>query len=242
MIMAHDFGLIGKNISYSFSKQFFEQKFKKLMLNNYTYELFDLLTINEVEKLFSNKNLCGFNVTQPYKQSIIPYLDELSPEAATVNAVNTVLIKDGKKIGYNTDVYGFEKSLKLFPFPNDKKALILGDGGAAQAVKHILNVHQFSYQTIMRNSEKTFQHLSLDEVADHPLIVQCTPVGTFPNIDDCVPFPFEGISNKHLIIDLIYNPEQTKFMKEASKRGAKTLNGLYMLEMQAEKAWEIWNF
>lgn len=242
MITAHNFGLIGKNISYSFSKHFFEQKFKKLMLNNYTYELFDLPSINDVEKLFSNKNLRGYNVTQPYKQSIIPYLDELSPEATTVNAVNTVLIKDGKKIGYNTDVYGFEKSLKLFPLPSLRKALILGDGGAAQAVKHILTVHQFSHQTITRNGDKTFHQLNNADVTEHQLIVQCTPVGTFPKVDECVPFPFEGLSNKHLIIDLIYNPEQTQFMKEASKRGAKTLNGLYMLEMQAEKAWEIWNF
>ena len=242
MITTHEFGLIGKNISYSFSKNFFEEKFKKLMLNNYSYSLFDLESIEEVEELFKNPNLRGFNVTQPYKQQIIPYLDELSPEAAEVNAVNTVLIKDGKKIGYNTDIYGFEKSLKLFINNQPKKALVLGDGGAAKAVKYVLEKNNIPHQTITRKSHPTFSDVDSNLVKDHEIIIQCTPVGTFPNTESCVDFPFEGIGKQHLVIDLIYNPSQTLFMKNSSKFGAKTLNGLYMLEMQAEKAWEIWRF
>ncbi|KPH11093.1 shikimate dehydrogenase [Chryseobacterium sp. ERMR1:04] len=235
-------GLIGRNISYSFSKKFFEDKFQKLMLKGYSYSIFDLKEIDEVEGLFSTPDLLGFNVTIPYKEKIIDYLDELSDEAEKIGAVNCVLVQDGKKIGYNTDAVGFEKTLLLHKKAHQDSALILGNGGAAKAVKYALDKHGISSKIISRNSEINFENLDKETVQNHKIIVQCTPVGTFPNVEDCLDFPFEGLSKDHLIIDLIYNPNYTQFIIKASEKGAKTVNGYYMLEQQAEKAWEIWNF
>lgn len=235
-------GLIGKNISYSFSKKFFEDKFQKLMLKDFSYTIFDLSEINEVENLLADPELLGFNVTIPYKEKIIDYLDRLSDEAEKIGAVNCVLIQDGKKTGYNTDAFGFEKTFLLHKKPHQDKALILGNGGAAKAVKYIMDKHGIPSITVSRNSEINFNNLDSETVRDHKIIIQCTPVGTFPNVEDCLDFPFEGITSQHLIIDLIYNPNYTQFIMKASEKGAKTVNGYYMLEQQAEKAWEIWNF
>ncbi|MCW3162653.1 shikimate dehydrogenase family protein [Chryseobacterium oryctis] len=242
MVSNKKLGLIGRNISYSFSKKFFENKFQKLMLKDYSYNIFDLSEIQEVENLFSSPELLGFNVTIPYKEKIIDYLDELSDEAEKIGAVNCVLIQNGKKTGYNTDAFGFEKTLLLHKKPQQDSALILGNGGAAKAVKYVLDKHGIASKTISRNSEINFENLDQQTVKNHKIIIQCTPVGTFPNIEDCINFPFEGLSKEHLAIDLIYNPNYTKFIINASEKGAKTVNGYYMLEQQAEKAWEIWNF
>ena len=234
------FGLIGKNISYSFSKKYFTDKFNKLHLADHFYEIFDVNEIQDIEKLFSNSEIKGLNVTIPFKEKIIPFLDDLSEEAKEIGAVNCVKIKDGKKIGFNTDAYGFEKTLLLHLKDFHKNALILGNGGAAKAVKFILKKHNISYKTVARNAELNFENLDADTVKNHQLIIQCTPVGTFPNEQDCLSFPFEALSEKHLVIDLIYNPTYTQFLKNAAANSAKTLNGFYMLEQQAEKAWEIW--
>jgi len=235
-------GLIGRNISYSFSKKFFENKFQKLMLKDFSYDIFDLTEIAEVENLFSKPGLLGFNVTIPYKEKIIDYLDELSEEAKKIGAVNCVLIENGKKTGYNTDAFGFEKTLLLHKKTHQNSALILGNGGAAKAVKYALDKNGISSKIISRNSEINFENLDKETVENHKIIVQCTPVGTFPDVDACLDFPFDGITKDHLIIDLIYNPNYTQFILKASEKGAKTVNGYYMLEQQAEKAWEIWNF
>ena len=234
-------GLIGKNISYSFSKNYFGNKFKKLFLKNISYDIFDLNNISEVEHLFKNENVTGLNVTIPYKETIIPYLDELSDEAEKIGAVNTILIKNNIKKGFNTDVFGFEKTLLLHKKDQHHSALILGNGGAAKAVKYILEKHNIPYQIVSRNGDLNFENLTKEIVKEHPLIIQSTPVGTFPNVEDCLDFPFDGLSSEHLIIDLIYNPEYSLFIKMASERNAKTVNGFYMLEQQAEKSWEIWN-
>ncbi|WP_407483131.1 shikimate dehydrogenase family protein [Elizabethkingia meningoseptica] len=235
-------GLIGKNISYSFSKKHFEDKFKKLMLTAYTYDLFDLQQIDEVSGLLKDDTVKGFNVTIPYKEQIIPFLDELSDEAGKIGAVNTVKVfADGRKKGFNTDAFGFEKTLLAHRKEHHTSALILGDGGAAKAVKYVLDKHHIAHQTVSRRSDLNFENLRPEVVRGHTLIIQTTPVGTFPNVEDCVQFPFEGLSAQHLIIDLIYNPNYTKFIKNAAEKGAKTVNGYYMLEQQAEKAWEIWN-
>ncbi len=212
------------------------------MLKDFSYDIFDLSEINEVEDLFSSPGLLGFNVTIPYKEKIIDYLDELSDEAETIGAVNCVLIKNGKKTGYNTDAFGFEKTLLLHKKELQDKALILGNGGAAKAVKYILDKHNIPSKTISRSTEINFENLDKTTVENHKIIIQCTPVGTFPNVEDCLSFPFEGLSADHLVIDLIYNPNYTQFIIKASGKGAKTVNGYYMLEQQAEKAWEIWNF
>lgn len=234
-------GLIGKNISYSFSKNYFENKFKKLFLKNHTYGIFALQDIAEVEQIFKDSKINGLNVTIPFKEKIIPYLDQLSDEAEKIGAVNTILIKDNIKKGFNTDAFGFEKTLLLHKKDHHQSALILGNGGAAKAVKYILEKHRISYQTVTRSGVLNFENLTEEMVSNHPLIIQCTPVGTFPNVEDCLVFPFPGLTSKHLVIDLIYNPEYTLFLKMAAENHAKTVNGFYMLEQQAEKAWEIWN-
>ena len=235
-------GIIGRNISYSFSKKYFEDKFQRLMLKNYSYDVYDLQDLSGIENLLETPNLLGLNVTIPYKEKIIPFLDELSDEAQKTGAVNCILIKNGIKKGFNTDVFGFEKTLLLHRKDSHNSALVLGNGGAAKAIQYILEQHQIPYQTVSRTTELNYENLSSEIVSQNPLIIQCTPVGTFPNVDDCLNFPFEGITENHLIIDLIYNPNYTSFIKKAAEKGAKTANGFYMLEQQAEKNWEIWNF
>lgn len=233
-------GLIGRNISYSFSKKYFQEKFQKLNLPEYSYDIIDLKEIDEVEKLFSDPEILGFNVTIPYKEQIIPFLDKLSDEAEKIGAVNCVLIENGIKTGYNTDAIGFEKTLKIHKKPHQTNALILGDGGAAKAVQYVLDKNEISYKIISRKSEINFNNLDLETVRNHSIIIQCTPVGTFPNVEECLKFPFEALTDNHLVIDLIYNPNYTQFIINSAKYGAKTANGFYMLEQQAEKAWEIW--
>ena len=235
------FGLIGRNISYSFSKKYFEQKFQKLLLNNYSYDIFDTEDLQNIKKIFEIENIKGLNVTIPYKEKIIPFLDELSDEAMAIGAINCISIKNGKTKGFNTDAIGFEKTLLLHKKENQKTAIILGNGGAAKAVQYILKKNNIPYITVSRTTEINYENLSADQVENNLIIIQCTPVGTYPNVEDCLDFPFEGITENHLIIDLIYNPAYTKFIRYCAEKGAKTANGLYMLEQQAEKAWEIWN-
>lgn len=235
------FGLIGRNISYSFSKKYFEQKFQKLFLKNHSYEIFDIENLNQFAEILKTDSIKGINVTIPYKEQIIPFLDELSDEAKEIGAINCILIKDGKTKGFNTDTFGFEKTLLLHKKPHHNSALILGNGGAAKAVKYVLEKQNIPYITIARNTETNFENITENLVKENLLIVQCTPVGTFPNVDDTLHFPFEYITENHLVIDLIYNPTLTKFLKISAEKGAKTINGYYMLEQQAEKAWEIWN-
>lgn len=235
------FGLIGRNISYSFSKNFFEEKFKKLLLQNHSYDLFHLDSINDFEKLLEENNFSGLNVTIPYKTEVIPFLDELSDEAKKIGAVNCIHFSNGKKIGYNTDAFGFEKTLLLHRKDQHQSALILGDGGAAKAVKYILEKYRIPYETVARKNQLNFDNLTKVDVSENLLIIQTTPVGTFPNTNDVLMFPFEALTHEHLIIDLIYNPTYTEFIKKASIQNAKTVNGYFMLEQQAEKAWEIWN-
>ncbi len=234
-------GLIGKNISYSFSKKYFEQKFQKLLLPHFSYEIFDMEDLSALSGIMKSKDLRGLNVTIPYKEKIIPFIDELSEEAQEIGAINCISITNGKTKGYNTDAFGFEKTLLLHKKKHQETAIVLGNGGAAKAVQFILKKHQIPFITVSRNTEINYGNITLEMIKENPIIIQCTPVGTFPNIEDCLDIPFEGIGENHLIIDLIYNPEYSKFIKKAAERGAKTVNGLYMLEQQAEKAWEIWN-
>ena len=181
------------------------------------------------------------NVTIPYKELIIQYLDDLNEEAQEIGAVNCISIKNRIKKGFNTDAFGFEKSLLTQPKSLEYPALILGNGGAAKAVKFILEKYNIPYQVVSRKTELNFENLNKEIVKEHKIIIQCTPVGTFPNVDDCLSFPFAGITTEHFVIDLIYNPPQPTFLKNACENGAKTLNGQLMLKQQAEKAWEIWN-
>lgn len=235
------FGLIGKNISYSFSKKYFTDKFRKLFLD-YSYDIFDLEDISAFESLLQLQNIAGLNVTIPYKEKIISYLDELSDEAKIIGAVNCISFKDGIKKGYNTDAFGFRKTLELHRMRPHQSALVLGDGGAAKAIKYVLEKMGIPYKTVARKSEiLNFENLTKEDAEAHKIIVQCTPVGTFPDVEKHLDFPFEALTEDHLVIDLIYNPEYSAFLKKSITAGAKTVNGYYMLEQQAEKAWEIWN-
>lgn len=239
------FGLIGKNIDYSFSKSYFTAKFEKENLP-YTYENFDIDAISKFPDILQNHNLSGLNVTIPYKEQIIPYLDSIDRVAAQIGAINTIKFHPSGKIeGFNTDYYGFKKSLKPFLKSHHKRALILGTGGASKAVAHALKKLKIKFDYVSRNSNPTaryiYSNLTEDHIKNYQIIINCTPIGTFPNVNACPDIPYDGMSKKHLLYDLIYNPNKTKFLSCGEVMGAATCNGLKMLEYQAEKAWDIWN-
>ncbi len=241
------FGLIGKNISYSFSRSYFKNKFEKENIIDCTYVNFDIDTIEAFNtSVKKTPHLKGINVTIPYKESIIPLLDKLSKKAKAIGAVNTIRItKKGKFVGYNTDCYGFSKSLKPHLLPEHQKALILGTGGASKAIAFSLQELGIKYAFVSRNLKTgvtySYDSLTPSVIKKHGLIINCTPLGTHPNINTAPDIPYEAITKKHLLFDLIYNPEESLFLSQGKKRGAKTVNGLRMLELQAEKAWKIWN-
>ena len=240
------YGLIGKNIDYSFSRAYFAEKFEKLKNKNSEYVNFDLQSISEFGDLLeSQKNLRGLNVTIPYKQSIIPYLDSLSKKAKAIGAVNTIQItKSGKLKGYNTDWYGFYYSLKPLLKFHHKRALILGTGGASKAIEYALKKLGLKYTFISRTKDANtllYSELTEEIMAKYTLIINTTPVGTFPNVDLMPEVPVEYLSERHIVYDLIYNPEETALMKAAKLKGAKVKNGYEMLVLQAEKAYKIWN-
>ena len=238
------YGLIGKNIDYSFSRKYFSEKFEKENLNC-EYRNFDIPDIEKFPAIIKEYKPAGFNVTIPYKEAIIPYLDHLDPHSAKIKAVNTIKIeKDGSLTGHNTDYWGFLEALKPHLKPNHQKALILGTGGASKAIAYALELLRIEYKFISRNPENgqiTYSDLDEEILNSHHLIINCTPLGTFPNVDISPNIPFQFISEKHLVFDLIYNPSETKLMRLSARNGAYTLNGLQMLISQAEKAWSIWN-
>lgn len=239
------YGLLGKNISYSFSKGYFTKKFEVEKRKD-TYQNFDIECIEDFPEIVrETKNLRGLNVTIPYKESIIPFLDKLDSEAEKIGAVNTIKVKkSGELIGYNTDHYGFAKSLEpFFPF-QEKTALILGTGGASKAIRYVLDALQFEYQIVSRNKTAetiTYQEINQHILEDHCLLINCTPLGTYPVVEAFPQIPYHLLSKKHLLYDLIYNPPQTEFLKRGFAAGAKVCNGLAMLEYQANKSWAIWN-
>ena len=238
------YGLLGKDISYSFSKGYFGKKFKSLGLTDHSYENFDIPRIEILDRLLKNgKNLCGFNVTIPYKEAILPYLSEIDSKAARIGAVNTVqFTKRGLK-GFNTDAYGFQKSLEPFLQKQHTKALVLGTGGASKAILFVLHELGIETTSVSRNPKAgQLGYAVLDEkiVREHLLIINSTPLGTHPNIEDKPSIPYKLICKDHLLFDVIYNPAKTAFLKAGESQGAAVCNGLRMLELQAEKAWEIW--
>ena len=240
------FGLVGKNISYSFSKNYFTEKFSTEHFIGCSYENFDIQTIEEFSSLIKNSpNLKGLNVTIPYKESIIPFLDKLSKKATEIGAVNVVRFTKKRKLkGYNSDYYGFGKSLKTVLKPNHKNALILGTGGAAKAVAYALKMLKIEYTFVSREpSEKTIDYNRINETTfdNFQIIINCTPLGTSPNIDAFPPIPYDYFTEKHIAFDLIYNPEETVFLQKAKSKGAIIKNGYEMLVFQAEKSWKIWN-
>lgn len=240
------FGLIGKNISYSFSVKYFSEKFESEKIEDSIYKNFDIPDITYFPQIVKkNKGLQGLNVTIPYKEEIIPYLDKLSRKAEEIRAVNCIKItKKGKLKGYNTDIYGFRKSLQPLLQPHHTKALILGTGGASKAVAYVLRKLGIEYKFVSRNPQKdkfSYSDISQAIMEEYTLIVNCTPLGTFPNVEQYPEIDYEYFSDRHIAFDLIYNPSETKFLRLAKGKGAVTQNGYDMLVFQAEKAWKIWN-
>ncbi|WP_418501268.1 shikimate dehydrogenase family protein [Flagellimonas sp.] len=238
------YGLLGKNISYSFSKGYFTQKFKNLGMDDHSYENFDLQDISELETVLSQDNIKGFNVTIPYKEEVLAYLDQLDAKAEKIGAVNTIKITENGLKGFNTDAYGFEKSLDPLLRPHHKKALILGTGGASKAIRFVLEEMGISTTYVSRSKKAgqyTYDELDKAIMEENTLIVNCTPLGTHPDIEKKPDIPYQHIGKEHLLYDLIYNPAKTTFLALGEAQGATIQNGLGMLQWQAEKAWEIWN-
>jgi shikimate dehydrogenase len=242
-----EFGLIGKTLTHSFSKNYFETKFRNLELKEHIYHNFEIDSIEKLTTLLqSNTLLKGLNVTIPYKESVLPFVDELSLEAQEIGAVNCIKIKNGKLMGYNTDVYGFSQSIKPFLDNNHERALILGTGGSSKAVAHALKKLGVEIYFVTSSEKKTpnsFFYSELNELVMNAfkLVVNTTPVGTFPKMEECPDLPYEFFTDQHLAFDLIYNPEKTVFLQKAAEQNAICVNGLSMLQLQAEKSWEIWN-
>lgn len=240
------FGLLGKNISYSFSKGYFTEKFKKLKLDNHQYLNFDISNIQEFKNVKQQELLKGLNVTIPYKQEVIQYLDALDNTAKKIGAVNTIkFFEDGILKGFNTDAYGFKYSLKPLLKKHHNSALILGTGGASKAVAFVLESLEIHYLLVSRNSKNkdviTYDSLTEEIIENHKIIINCTPLGTSPKIELCPNIPYHFLSDNHLLFDLIYNPSISKFLSKGLEKGATIKNGLEMLELQAEESWRIWN-
>ncbi len=256
------YGLIGYPLSHSFSKKYFTDKFERELIPESEYEIFPLESIKDlVDLLNNNPHLCGLNVTVPHKISVMKYLDWIEPDAKSAGAVNCIRISAESPVeaaftgelgikghnfrleGFNTDIYGFEMSLRPLLKDYHDKALVLGDGGAAKAVKCVLESLGIDFKVVTRkpvNDNLLFDDLKPHHIKQYPLIVNCTPVGTSPNVNECPPIPYEAITDKNLLYDLIYNPEKTLFLQKGEEKGATIKNGHEMLILQAEKGWEIW--
>lgn len=237
------YGLIGKKLDHSFSKSFFEKKFEQENINA-IYDNYELNHIKDIRSLVrKNKKLKGLNVTSPYKEEVIPFLDELDDNAKKIEAVNVIQIKEGKLIGHNTDLIGFLKSFFPFVESHHDKALIIGTGGAAKAVYHSLRSMDITSTFVSRSpGENEISYDAIDEntMKEHQLIINCTPVGMFPKIEEYPKIPYQYLTESHLLYDLIYNPTITQFLALGNKHGAKILNGKKMLEAQALASWKIW--
>ncbi len=239
------FGLIGYPLSHSFSGTYFAKKFQKEKLSDYRYDLFPLSSIDELPDLLSkHKDLVGLNVTIPYKEQVLPYLDGMSESAQAIGAVNTLSIQEGKIFGDNTDVYGFEISLKgLLDNEACPGALIFGTGGAAKAVQYVLTKLNIPYKRISRKEGKgdlTYKEIDKGILLKFPLLVNTTPLGMYPNINEAPDLPYRELTSVNKLFDLTYNPEKTLFLKYGLAKGCRTINGYEMLVLQAEKSWEIW--
>lgn len=245
------YGLIGYPLGHSFSKGFFTEKFKREGLIDCQYINFEIDSIVKFPSIFDqHETVAGLNCTIPYKQQIIPFLSELDEDARQVGAINTIkpfYSDKGLRLrGYNTDIIGFEKSLKPMLTPLHTKALILGTGGASKAIKYVLKKLNIDYvsasiEEILSNNEVRYAEIDKKIIEEYLLIINATPLGTSPKVDTCPDIPYEHITEQHVLFDLVYNPQETLFMKKGKDKGAKVKNGLEMLHLQAEAAWEIWN-
>lgn len=240
------YGLIGYPLSHSFSKRFFEDKFQREGISDCAYELFPIASIDELSQLLlTHADLKGLNVTIPYKQLVLPYLSDISHLPERLLACNCIKIENGKLTGYNTDVIGFENSFKPLLQSHHTKALLLGSGGAAAAVAYVLRKLGIEYNIVSRTAGNgnalTYAQVDESIVASHPIIINTTPLGQYPNVDAAPPLPYHALTAKHYLFDLLYNPAKTLFLQRGEERGAAVKNGEEMLVIQAEESWRIWN-
>lgn len=240
------FGLLGKNISYSFSRGYFTEKFLNEGFKKHKYVNFDIPKIEDFPSILENSHIKGINVTIPYKEAIIPFLDKLDKTAQKIGAVNTIkFTRRGNLKGYNSDVVGFEKSIIPLLKKHHKRALILGTGGASKAIAFALKKNNIKYKFVSRNpndkKEISYESLSQETLVKYQIIINCTPIGTSPDIHLSPNIPYQFLTEKHLLYDLIYNPEVSTFLSKGKERGATIKNGYEMLELQAEESWRIWN-
>ncbi|RYG53535.1 MAG: shikimate dehydrogenase [Chitinophagaceae bacterium] len=238
------FGLIGYPLSHSFSKKYFTDKFEKEGLKDHVYDIFPISSIDKLpEVLANNPDLVGLNVTIPYKQQILQYLDASNlPEG--VQACNCIKIENGKLTGNNTDITGFRKSFAEKLQPHHQRAIVLGNGGATAAVVYVLQTLNIEYEIVSRKlhqgSTLTYDDLTNEVIKHHTVIINTTPLGTFPNVEEAAPIPYNAITTDHYLFDLIYNPDKTLFLKKGEEHGATIKNGYDMLVIQAEESWKIW--
>ena len=234
------FGLIGKTLAHSFSERYFRDKFHNEDINDAEYKNFELNNISEFTDLIRKMKLSGLNITIPYKVSIIPFLDELTPQAKAIGAVNTIQFKGNKLIGHNTDTIGFLQS--IYPLLNGRnKALVLGNGGASKAIQHALKKMKIEYKIISRNSSFDYLDISVKSIGYYNIIINTTPLGAYPKITDSPQIPYKELNENHLLYDLIYNPQESAFLHFGKTKNCSIKNGLEMLEIQAESSWNIWN-
>jgi shikimate dehydrogenase len=236
------FGLIGFPLGHSYSAGYFNAKFEREGRHDFHYSLYPLESAHQIADILRTPDLLGLNVTIPYKETVMDLCDELTAEAKHVGAVNTLGIKDGRIIGHNTDAIGFKLSLRPFLEPKHNKALVLGTGGAAKAVKYVLSELGIPTALVGRNTKGDLDYSQVNDtvVRACKLIVNCTPLGTYPHTDSAPDLPLGSIGTDHFVVDLIYNPERTKLLELCADKGAMVLNGADMLRFQAEHAWQFW--
>jgi shikimate dehydrogenase len=244
------YGLIGFPLTHSFSQKYFIEKFEREGIRDCVYSNYPLREIGELTAVLADEELCGLNVTIPYKQQVIRFLSELTPVAEAIGACNCVSVLDGALVGHNTDVMGFERSLVRKLKPYHRKALVLGTGGAARAVEYVLRKLGIGYRRVSRSPDPGhndnggdlgYEQVDGSLLAEATLVVNTTPVGMYPHVDECPPLPYETLTSRHYLYDLIYNPERTLFLQRGAERGAAVENGYEMLILQAEESWRIWN-
>jgi len=241
-----NYGLIGKNINYSFSKEYFKQKFIDLNLKaSHRYENLDLEELKGFQKLINQKNIKGLNVTIPYKEQVMDFLDEIDENAKKIGAVNTIKVDSNFKLkGYNTDYIGFINSIPKKLLKNIQTGIVLGSGGSSKAIIFALNKMGIESIMVSRTKKKnfiTYKELDRNILLKSQLVINCTPLGTYPNINESPNIPYKYLNKSHLCYDLIYNPKESQFIKKSKTNNAKTINGLKMLKIQADESWKIWN-
>ncbi len=241
-----NYGLIGKNINYSFSKEYFKQKFIDLNLKkSHRYENLDLEELKGFQKLINQNNIKGLNVTIPYKEEVMDFLDEIDENAKKIGAVNTIKVDSNFKLkGYNTDYIGFINSIPKKLLKNIQTGIVLGSGGSSKAIIFALNKMGIESIMVSRTKKKnfiTYEELDRSILLKSQLVINCTPLGTYPNINESPNIPYKYLNKSHLCYDLIYNPKESQFIKKSKTKNAKTINGLKMLKIQADESWKIWN-